>query len=67
MRPMLMMFSLILTACPVRMIEEPPCRACREECDDHGCDACRAENCPDMALSEKAHGGLSASGQRDRC
>jgi hypothetical protein len=46
--------ALLLTACPVTVIDSGPCRVCRHDCDDSPdwCEECRAENCPDMGEEE---------------
>lgn len=67
MKTMLMMvLASVLCGCPLTVVDKPPCRACREECDDSGCDECRAEHCPDMAPSSGPMSGLASSDMRDR-
>lgn len=50
MKAILMTLALLLSACPVTVIERGPCSACNADCDDgpDPCDECRAEKCQEM-------------------
>jgi outer membrane lipopolysaccharide assembly protein LptE/RlpB len=59
--------ALLLTACPFTARGRAPCPACDEECDDHGCNECRAKHCPDAGPDASDAVAHAATDLRDRC